>query len=172
MDTIIVRASRLKHAGYVAMAAVFVAGGYWLITRAQSDAIERFVGWICVLSFGLCLIVFLRQLIDSRPRLVLNHEGVTDPRLGVGTIPWTAILSAELKFYRGSALVALQMREPEHWTSRLIGIRGLAVRRHKAMGFGDLSLDLSRIHGNPADVFRAIESQLNQPLASDDITNR
>lgn len=89
MEIITANNSRRKYIGLAAMCVPFVAiGGLMLMFPKSGSLKETLAGWAGVIFFGLCLIVFLRQIFDSRPRIVIDESGIFDRTLSVGTIEW------------------------------------------------------------------------------------
>jgi len=66
----------------------FVASGVFLLLRSP----DKWVGWMSIIFFGACALVFVWQLLDARPRLIIDDSGVFDRSLGVGVIPWSQIV--------------------------------------------------------------------------------
>lgn len=89
----IIKASRAKSAGPLALASGFVAIGVWLCIREPGD--WRAIG--CVVFFGLGILVFGAQIV-APATLTLTRESFTyKGLLGRGfTIPWAQVESFHL----------------------------------------------------------------------------
>jgi len=102
-DMKIIELSRQKTLRLVGGSVAFVAGGWWMLHLGAAD-IERLPGFnlpwlthalgiVLVVFFGLGVLVGLRQLLDRRPGLVLDAQGLHDNTSGVsaGLVPWSDI---------------------------------------------------------------------------------
>ena len=150
----IIRTSRGKHVLLLLACAGFVAGGAAMAVHAQGA--DVWIGWLCVLFFGAGIPLSLRELLDFRPRVILDDRGVLDRTLGVGRIPWSDIRSAYAVSVRGNHFVCLVLRNPEAWVSRLSGARRALVRANEKRGFEPLSINLSGTSADPARVQRLV----------------
>jgi hypothetical protein len=68
-DQLVLRASKLKNLLSALVSCVFIAGGVWLILGGDG------IGWFVAGFFGLCLIVFLVQMLPQSSYLRLDPEG-------------------------------------------------------------------------------------------------
>lgn len=75
--------------GLSLMSLAFVAVGL-LIALPPGSIGDRVAGWATVVFFGLCLVVFVRQLLAEGPQALVDNRGVARPRLQL-EIPWTSI---------------------------------------------------------------------------------
>jgi hypothetical protein len=78
---------------------------------------------------GLGIPAAIFQLRDTRPRLVLNREGVVDRTLGVGVIPWAEIFGAEMRSIFGQRFIALRLRDPNVFLERLSPMQRKCARK-------------------------------------------
>jgi len=128
----------------------FVATGIWLVSHGQS------FGWVVILFFGSGLPIFLRNLIDSRPRLVIDADGVTDRTLGVGRIAWSDIESAYLQSIQGNDFICLELKDPAKYAQKLSKVRRAMAAANRNLGFTDFSLNLSGVNADSSQVFELV----------------
>jgi hypothetical protein len=89
----IIKASRAKSAGFLAISAVFVAIGIWMCIREPGD--WRAIG--CLAFFGLGILVFGAQIIAPATRTLTRESFTYKGLLGRGfTIPWAQVESFHL----------------------------------------------------------------------------
>ena len=83
-QTLTLHSSRVKPIFMGLICLVFVAGGILML----SDSDDKAVAWVTIIFFGLCLAVFILQLI--RPgHLILNQDGFEQVMLGrTLTVAW------------------------------------------------------------------------------------
>ncbi|WP_152670134.1 STM3941 family protein [Lysobacter capsici] len=135
-------------------ALAFVVAGVFIVR--QEPGANALVGWSSILFFGGCALVFVRQLLDSRPRIVLDQRGVFDRTLGIGVIPWRDIVGAELKSMQRNHFICLELRNPEHWIGKLSPTQRKLVALNQRMGYSALNVNLSGVAADPHQVLEFI----------------
>jgi len=94
------------------IALVFIGIGIYLLATEGSTP----ANWTVVVLFSAAGLVFLRQLFDKRPRIIIDTEGIEDRKLkGVGKILWQDIENAYIKRMRGIAFICLELHDPEKY---------------------------------------------------------
>src|ERR1051326_4197417 len=91
MEKLIIKNSRWKHVLLLIASIGFVVAGIWMIIRGKP------FGWAAIVFFGSAIPIFVWQIADSRPRLVIDERGVLDRALGVGLIAWGDIRAAYVR---------------------------------------------------------------------------
>ncbi|GGA37572.1 hypothetical protein GCM10010981_28410 [Dyella nitratireducens] len=122
-----------------------------------------------ILFFGAGIPLFLWQLLDARPRLVIDDQGVFDRTLGVGVIPWSEITGAYVRSVNSADFICLELRDPTPWLQRLSPIKRAMVSANEAMGFTALNLNLS---GVAADVQQVHELIVKMAASRQGIENQ
>jgi len=117
--------------------------------------------------FGGCALAFIRELLDARPRIVIDDAGVFDRTLKVGIISWDDILDAEGLSKSGQPFIALRLRSDAKYADRLSpGYRRLVQLQH-AVGFATLNLNLSTLSSNPYVLAEFISKEAERRRAKD-----
>jgi hypothetical protein len=150
-----IRASRLKYAGFLLIAIGFVATSILLVRVAH----ERVVGWAGILVFGAAIPIFARQLLDSRPRLVIGDQGVFDRTLGVGVIPWSEITGVRLATTAGNDFLCLEVRDPAMFTAHFGAVRRALMSGNRALGFAELNLNVSGLSLRSDEILALISAR-------------
>lgn len=154
-DRWVVANARGRYAWLLVLSSAFVALGAVIVLR--KPGLEAYlIGGASIVFFGAGVVLFAFQLIDRRPRLILDDEGLYDRTLGVGTIPWRDIAGAHLLSMRGHAFVCLQLRNPEHWLSKLSPRQRRLVALNQRLGFAALNVNLSGVAADPLAVLERI----------------
>jgi len=122
----------------------------------EGEAEIAWIGWMIIVLFGACISFWVRQLIDSRPRLVIDDQGILDRTLGVGLIPWSEITGAYLSSMRENSFICLETRNPERWLERLSPVKRVMTYGHKALGFAALNLNFAATDADPSEVLELI----------------
>lgn len=154
MQTVILRNSRKKYIFFLLLSSVFVAIGLLILVTGDADA--AWIGWLNLLFFGFGVVVFIRQLFDNRPRLVLDDRGITDRMLGVGLIAWGDIEDAYAASIKSNAFICLELRNTDHYLQRLSPLKRKINKANTAFGFTPLSLNLSGVAADPNEVLELI----------------
>ncbi|HMB90038.1 MAG TPA: STM3941 family protein [Rhodothermales bacterium] len=154
MQTVILRNSRKQYVVFLAIGLVFVAGGLFILLTGDTEA--AWIAWLCVLFFGACVAVFLRQLFDNRPRIVMDERGITDRMLGVGLIAWSDIEDAYAASVNRNAFICLELRNTDDYLQRLSPLKQKITKANTALGFTPLSLNLSGVEADPEEVLELI----------------
>src|SRR5579885_1352306 len=87
----LIRMERKKLLGMSIIMLIFVITGCWIIVAGNSS--DTWKGWLGVIFFSLCLLVFLMQLTWG-PLLVVNEQGIyvrNNPLLKSFMLPWQEI---------------------------------------------------------------------------------
>jgi len=148
MDQITISNSRSKYVLLLLVSIGFVVAGIFLVSFGTASE-ERGAGWTSLLFFGACGALFIRQLLDSRPRLIIDEHGINDRTLGVGLIPWPEITDAYVKTIRGGDFICLKVRNPEMWLGNLSPVKRAMIKANLALGFTELNINLSGTNANP-----------------------
>lgn len=140
------------------VACAFVAAGVFLLIQGDPDA--RWIAIACILFFGACAAVFVRMIVDARPRLVFDDVGVFDRTLGVGRIPWDEILAADWVSLNGNHFICLLLRDEAHWLAKLSPLQRRLAWANRGLGFGSINLNLSGLAVDPAVVFSLVQAEI------------
>ncbi|QWP78407.1 hypothetical protein J5226_08450 [Lysobacter sp. K5869] len=154
-DRLVIANSRGKYAWLLLICSAFVAIGALIVLRAPG-LVAFLIGGASIVFFGGGAVLFAFQLIDRRPRLICDDEGLYDRALGIGVIPWRDIVDAQLHSVRGHPFVCLRLRNPEHWLAKLSPRRQRLVGFSQRFGFGALNVTLSGAAIDPQVVLKRI----------------
>lgn len=154
MPLIIIKSSKLEYFLLLVGSLGFVAAGIFILNHGNST--DSWIGWMAIIFFGSGIPLFGWQLADSRPRLVIDEQGILDRTLGVGIIPWSEITGAYLRSIQGNSFICLEVLNPERWLERLSPIKRAMVPANEALGFTVLNLNLSAVSAEPAELLELI----------------
>lgn len=157
-DTLVAGNSRLRYAVLLLGSLGFVAVGGFIVARVPGA--QAWIGWASIVFFGGCALIGLRQVFDSRPRIVIDRRGIFDRTLGVGVIPWDDIVGAGLTAIQGNHFVCLELRNPDYWLGKLSPWQRRVVALNRGLGFAALNLNLSGVAADPHRVMELILRRL------------
>ena len=135
----------------------FVAIGAFIFLDSEK-ALARWLGWPWIGTFVLTSSISLWQIFDSRPRLILDEDGVIDRTLGVGKLFWKDIKGLSVRTVYKNNFVCLQMDEDsnQRYLSNASSIKRKLLTANVALGWPPLNLNLSGINGSTDEIFQAI----------------
>ncbi len=152
MTYIEIKTSRIKYVLLLMITIGFVAGGIFILMNNG----PAWVGWMSIIFFGSGIPLFIWQIADSRPRLIIDDEGVNDRTLGVGKILWKDIGGAYLKSIQNNDFICLQLKNTEKYLGKLSPIKQATASANAKLGFTPLSLNLSGVSANADQVLELV----------------
>lgn len=90
MDQVLIRPNRRQHGMFLLGGCAVLLGHAWLLGFRGTLALVE------VLLFVIVAPVFLWQLLDRRPRLIVDTRGLSGLRLGSDIIPWGQIRGVDV----------------------------------------------------------------------------
>jgi hypothetical protein len=150
MEKLIIQNSRWKYVLLLIPCIGFVAAGIWMVIGG-----ERF-GWLSISFFGSCIPLFIWQIADSRPRLIIDAHGVLDRTLGIGRIAWSDIEAAYLRSISGNDFICLELKNPEKYSQKLSKVKRAMAAANRNLGFTDFNLNLSGVDARTDEVFELV----------------
>jgi hypothetical protein len=159
--------SRLKLAGYLVLAIVFVGNGAF-IWRVTHTTIEHLVAAACVLLFGIAAVVLARRIFETRPRITLDDTGLCDRTLGVGTIPWSEITDAQIVTVGNVQMISLTVRDPQRWTQQYNPTQQVLAKLNRSLGFAELNLATADLNVKASDLLALIRQRMQIDTGSID----
>jgi hypothetical protein len=152
MDKIEIKSSRLKYIlAFIAVIGFVVCGAFLL-----SQPAPKWIGWMGILFFGPMIPLFAWQLFDSRPRLIIDNEGVLDRTLKIGKIAWCDISGVYLKEIKGNSFICLKLKDDDKYLTKLSPLMRAATSTNVKLGFTPLSLNLSGVNADAHQVFELV----------------
>lgn len=110
--TIEIGTSHLKMIGFLGLGAIMVAVSVAVATATMpsvlNEIVDRPIGIISTIFFGLCLLVMLWRLVAMRgPIVTLSPTGIRDSRVASEFIPWSAIEQTSVWAHRRHKFLVL-----------------------------------------------------------------
>lgn len=172
MEKFVIRTSRIKAVLLTLVSIAFVAGGVFILLSSNDRAASRrgvsakAAGWGAIVLFGGCSVVGFMQVLDSRPRLVIDDEGVFDRTLRCGKIPWTDMMGARLQIIGSQPFICLELRDEERHLAAISPTRRALVAANRALGFSAFSLNLPQVDADPQEVFELVSRSIGGDMGS------
>ena len=159
MPLLVVKNSIWKYIFYGFLSLIFVAGGIFILFVGK-DLKAALIGWSCIILFGFGVIVFLFQILDTRPRIVIGEDGIFDRTLDIGIIEWQDIENAYLNSILGNDFISLVLHNNEKYLQRTGKAKAKLAQYNQTLGFETINLNLSGINKKSAEIFDIVIKQL------------
>lgn len=161
MTHLTIKPSRARYLLLLAASLGFVAAGVFILLAGG----KAVAGWMAILFFGACSLVFVQQMLDAKPRLIIADEGVFDRTLGIGMIPWWEIQGAFVKSISGNDFICLQLADPGKYLDRLSDVRRAMTTANEALGFTPISLNMSGLAVDTTEIFELVMKKCEEAQA-------
>lgn len=153
MEKIVIKTNRLRYFVLLIVAIGFSVTGLLMIIKSH-EIKTTITGWSCLLLFGGCVPLFVWQIIDSSPRLIIDDKGIYARSLKIGIIPWDEIEGAYIKSLGRQAFICLQLKDYEKYLPKSSSLTNAIAATNKALGLSPISLSFS---GIDADINQVCE---------------
>lgn len=159
------RNSRVRFVKLLIGSLSFVIIGVLLVfldsSGRQHSPGDAAAGWASIIFFGSCAVVFLKHLLDSRPRIIIDDLGIFDRTLGIGVISWTDIQGAYLRSICGNEFICLDLRNAENYLSQSSPVKRALAGTNRVWGFTSISLNLCGVAAESNDVLELIRRRIH-----------
>lgn len=136
--------SKWKILGLLLGSLIFVFGGIHMLGTADTDPVKKIISWTSILFFGLGIPIFLYNLLDRRPQIVINEVGILDRSIVKEFINWNVIDNAYLvdtgvKFICLVMKPGTDLKKSQSWfASKMSSI-------NQSFGFQEININLASI---------------------------
>ncbi len=158
MNELVIKNSPLKYLILLPISIGFVLGGLFMLHTGGNPA----VAWMSIIFFGSGIPLFIFQMLDTRPKLVINDMGITDRRNRAGTVPWSNIQSVFTKNVGKQTFLCVRMKDENMFINKLSPMQKNLVEINRGLGFTPFSIGLSQLRLDPSQ----IEDLVNKFLSS------
>jgi uncharacterized membrane protein len=159
MEIYKVKNSIWKFVSYIFLTLIFVVGGIFILFISK-DTETTLTGWACIVFFGLGFFVFLRQILDSCARIVIDENGVYDRTLDVGLIEWNDIEHAYQNSMIGNEFISLVLKDSEKYLQRTNKAKAKIARYNATLGFETININLSGVNKPSEEIFDILVNKI------------
>ena len=140
----------------------FVAGSIWLWTIG--DLYIKGISIIGILFFGLCGIYGLIKLLDSRPGLVINKEGLLDNSSAVSghLIRWQDIKGFEVEEIKNTKLLFILVNDPQKFLENASRFNRFWMKMNLKTYGTPISISSNALQCNFDELLVMIENEMNR----------
>ncbi len=162
MNDFVAYISRVRIAAMVLGCAVFVGLGAWFAGLVDAlPAPDRYgalwmatVGWASMVFFGLCGVVCILSLFESRERVRIGPNGVRTAQWSNDTIPWSEIVQVSVWSNSGQDAIILHLRDRSRFPPR--GVAALLAGANREFTGGDVGISLTATNRTFEEAMEAI----------------
>ena len=145
MDEIRLHKKPIKAIIILAGSTCFVFFGIWEISKENIDTYTFIMGYLTIAFFGLGIAVGLYHLLDRKPQIILNKEGIWDRSTKQKLIPWNLIKNAYPINISGQKFISLELDKD---FEKEIKQYKWATKFNKAIGAQTINLQLGQLNVN------------------------
>jgi hypothetical protein len=121
----------------------FVFIGIWVISRETYGTFDYFMGWVCTIFFGLAIPLIIYNLLDNRPQIIINEEGIWDRTLKQDLIKWEQIINFRLLNIHNQIFISVKVDKTFVYKNKFYK---LATKLNNLVGAENLNLNLGQIN--------------------------
>ncbi|HOY70234.1 MAG TPA: STM3941 family protein [Methylotenera sp.] len=116
----------------------FVAIGLWMLTldtaalagqtaKYRNPAIVHGIAYLCIAFFGLCLLVGIKKLFDTKPGLVISAQGILDhvSHFSPNPVPWRDIKGFDVAEIHKQKMLVIYLENPQPYIESATAMRKL-----------------------------------------------
>ncbi|MCR2806566.1 STM3941 family protein [Paenibacillus soyae] len=164
------RKGRLTLLGFGAL--VFVClGCLFMVFAPEAGGIETVllfaIGAVCVLFFGLCLIIYIKKMFDRSPMLTISYEGIRDQATygAAGLIRWEEIADIQALRMHNQDFLCIFTHDRNLIMNRHTGFQRLLHRMNKGLSPAQAHIPLKMLKCSLDTLFEEINKRAPQPPA-------
>lgn len=118
----------------------FVALGYWMLTldaaalasqsaKFRNPMLVHGVGYLSILFFGLCLLIGIKKLFDTKPGLVINAQGILDnvSNISPNPVPWRDIKGFDVAEIHKQKMLVIYLENPQQYIESATAMRKMGL---------------------------------------------
>ncbi len=163
-EEFVIKTSVWKTILYLMVCLLFVIAGVFIIFDSNSLT-KTIAGVLCIGFFGFGFFVLLYQVLNRRPRILIDEKGITDRMLGIGRINWEDIEYVKLRSSKNRSIF-LKLVKSQKSSEILSSAKNKKYNFDGDLDLGILALNLNLIDTEPQNVYEVIlkhipEKQLN-----------
>ncbi len=126
-----------------------IAAGIWMINRDGGTETDLIMGWIGTCFFSLAIPVGLFHLLDKRPQMIINENGIFDRTLMHNEfINWETIEDAYPMNIHGQHYICLCIPEEFKPSKKKSRFHKSVSNLNELMSFQEMNINMSQLDAN------------------------
>lgn len=126
----------------IALCLPFVIIGIWMISEKQKETFDYFMGWFITSFFGLGIPLGIFALVDKRPQIKINENGIWDRTTKQNEIKWEQITESYIIDIYNQKFISIAVDET-YVLKKSIFTR--INKLNKYFGAQELNINLSQV---------------------------
>lgn len=113
---------------------------------------------VSVFFFGLCGLIGVKKIFDSKPGLTLNSEGITDNSSGVaaGFIQWSEIDGINESQFQKQKFVSIMVKNPEKYLNSGSALQKIAKKANLKMCGTPINISANSLKMKYEELFKTV----------------
>ena len=168
MNELIIKQNRLKQLGLTLLGLLMVLVSILLliidVDILSTKIIAKFIGLFGTIFFGVCFLFILKNLINPKEILIVNHLGITDnsSTTSIGFIPWEYINDAFLIKVLDQEFISLDIKDPDILFQNISASKRWFINLNSRFDFSKINITLNSSNYKCEDVLMVINYFLNK----------
>ena len=134
--------SNSKGLKILALCLPFVLIGIWMISEKQNGTFDYYMGWFITSFFGLGIPISIFTLLDKRPQIIINENGIWDRTIKQNEIKWEQIKESYLLEIYNQKFISIVVDETFVFKKNIFS---WLKKLNKYVGAQELNINLSQI---------------------------
>ncbi|MCR6479769.1 hypothetical protein NU688_26675 [Variovorax sp. ZS18.2.2] len=137
MTPVVIYPSRLRVSLLLLGAALFVAGGIWLLMHpiGGDEVMGWLIGWASIVFFGAVAVFALSRLVSRKPAITIDRTGITDNASGLsaGFIPWSDVVDAQVIKFQQQKFLGVSLRNPKDYLAKASPLKRMLMKANSSL---------------------------------------
>lgn len=151
------------------MCAVFVLLGVVFIgfSIIEDDAFWLgIVGAAIIVIFGLCIIYYVKEIMNRKPALIVSDVGIMDRSsfIGAGLIKWEEIADIDFINFSGQLFLGIFTHDPELIINRTNGIKSVLNKLNKGLIDAQVNIPVKNLGCSMGELVEVINNRWDKTM--------
>jgi hypothetical protein len=155
MDDLIICNSKFKYIPLLLGSIGFVVAGIFCISIGRPE-----IGWVSIIFFGSGIPLSIHQMLDNRPKLVINNQGIIDRRWKIKGIAWRDIQSTQVVSIGEQKFLGLHLKEEAKYLNELSPLQRKVAEMNRRFDLPPFCIHLSQLNLEGGQIVELVNKYL------------
>lgn len=129
------------------------------------------VGVVTIIFFGLCMIYYVKEVINRKPVLTVSGEGIIDRSsfIGAGLIKWEEIADIDFINFGGQVFLGIYTHDSKLIINRTTGIKSMLNNVNKGLVDAQVNIPAKNLDCNMEELVKVINNHWAKALEDTEI---
>lgn len=156
MEDLVISNSKFKHIPLLLGCLGFVVAGFFCISIGRPE-----IGWPSIIFFGSGIPLFIYQMLDNRPKLVINSQGIVDRRWKIRGIAWQDIQSTQVVSIGEQKFLGLHLKDEMKYLNELSALQRKIAEMNRTFNLPAFCIHLSQLNLDASQIVELINKYLH-----------